>query len=201
MHHTFRPRTGLFACGLWALLGVVWLVFAAKGGVGQFFTELPFVVFFSTIVYGTCGRPVVLVSDDDVLLRNVVRDVRIPWPALDGIATQYALALTTKDGKKYNAWAAPASGRFSAAKVSQADLRALKWRESDGPLPSSATLRSDSGSAAAIVKLSWNRAKERLGATTDEGRTSAEISWAVPTLTVMAISGAASVISLVNAVG
>lgn len=182
---------------------MVWLVFAIKGGVGQFFTELPIVVFLSTVVWGTCGRPVVVVSEDEVLLKNVVRDVHIPWAALDGIATQYALALTTKDGKKYNAWAAPASGRFSAAKVSQEDLRALKWRESDGPLPSSATLRSDSGAAAAIVKLNWNRAKERLAATAAPGtsttpdQTSAEIRWDVVTLAVLAVSGVASVIALV----
>lgn len=201
VRHTFRPRTGLFACGLWAVVALVWLFYAARDGFGVFLVQLPLVVFSSTLVWATCGRPIVIVSDTDVLLKNVFNDIRIPWAALAEISTKYSLTLLTKDGKKFNAWAAPASGRFGAAKVTQADLRTLRWDESDGPLPSSSTLRSDSGAAAAIVRVNWTRANElaeanaAAGLQPDDVR-SAERRWDVVILALLAVSAAASAIAL-----
>jgi hypothetical protein len=55
-------------------------------------------------------RPAVVVDDSGVELRNVLRDVFLPWSAIDAIDTRYALTLIS-DGRRYQSWSATASGR------------------------------------------------------------------------------------------
>lgn len=191
IRHDFRPRTGLVACGLWAVVTLVWFVLAAISGVGNLLNQLPWMVGSATLVWATCGRPRVIVNDEEVLLKNVFRDVHIPWSMLKEIGTQYALTLTTTDGRKFNAWAAPAGGRFGAAKVTQSDLRVLQWDEADGPLPSSATLRSDAGSAAAIVRITWKKVK---AAGLPEGTQQVRIEPLLPILVLLAASVVGAVV-------
>ena len=123
----FRPRTGLAACGLWAVLGMVWLVLAARSGWSELLREAPFVAFISVVVYAVFGRPLILVRSRDVLLRNVIRDVSIPYSTIAAIDTQYALTITTTDGRRHQAWAAPASGRLGAARVTEEERKSLSW--------------------------------------------------------------------------
>lgn len=196
----FRPRTTYLVTGFWAVVAVVWLYQASRFGFGEFLAQIPFVAFVSTAVYATCGRPLVAVRPHGVLLRNVVRDVVVPWGALDQIGTQYALTLTTTDGRRFTAWAAPAASRFSTTRATPSDLKSVQWDDADGPIPASASLRSDSGAAAAVVRRIWNHAKDAgpaaMGPTAAGPAT---VIWVMPVIATLAGTLVATVLSIVLA--
>ena len=173
---------------MWAVVTVIWLILAAKSGIGDLVTQFPLAAFLATVVYATCFRPLVAVGTDGVLLRNVIRDVSVPWGALTAISTQYALTLTTAGGQKFSAWAAPAASRFSTARATPSDLKTVQWDEADGEIPASASLRSDSGAAAAVVRRVWLRAKED-GALAD---TEPAVHWVTPVIAALAVTLAAT---------
>lgn len=57
--------------------------------------------------YAVLWAPYVEVDDGGVLLRNVLRTVHLPWPAIQEVDGRYGLRLDTAYGR-FNAWAAPA---------------------------------------------------------------------------------------------
>jgi hypothetical protein len=151
----FRPRTGLVACALWAALAVVWLAIELPTGWASAAARLPLIGAISTVVYAVFYRPRVIVSGDDVLVVNVIRDIDIPFRALADVQTQYALTLTTVDGRRFQAWAAPASGRIGASRVTEEERKTLSWNGSMDEIPASASLRSDAGAAAVAIRRRW----------------------------------------------
>ena len=68
---------------------------------------------FVLAAWATFWRPCVVVSDAGVRLVNVSRTIDVPWPALQGIETRWALTLVTAYGR-FTAWGAPAPGAYSA---------------------------------------------------------------------------------------
>jgi hypothetical protein len=150
-----RPWTGIAACAIWAVFGGLWLLAAVGSGWPAVLRQAPVVALISTVVYAIFGRPRVIVARDDVLLRNVVRDVSIPYSAISGIDTQYALTVTTVDGRRHQAWAAPAGGRIRATRVTEEERKALTWTGPLDEIPSSAGLRSDAGAAAVAIRRKW----------------------------------------------
>lgn len=104
-----------------------------------------------------CSVARVVVSAWGVVLRNVLRDVHIPFEALADIGTQYALTLTTVDGHRFQAWAAPAAGRLGAARMTEEERKALTWSGPLDEIPSSAALRSDAGAVAVVIRRRWQR--------------------------------------------
>lgn len=159
----FRPTTGLAACALWAVVGAAWLVLAALSGWSELARQAPAVIGLSAAVYAVCWRPRVIVGTDEVQLRNVVRDVTIPYTAISGIDTQYTLTIATTDGRRHQAWAAPAGGRFGAARVTDEERKSLSWSGPVEEIPSSAGLRSDAGAAAVAVRRRWQAVLEQDG--------------------------------------
>lgn len=146
------------------VIAVVWLLVAARDGLWALVLQLPVIAFVGVALYVFCIRPIVAVGKDGVYLRNVVRNVWVPWGALAEISTQYALTLTMRDGARTQAWAAPAPSRFSAARATPSDLASIGWDDDDPP-PASASLRADSGAAAVVVRRAWAAAQQddRLG--------------------------------------
>ena len=65
------------------------------------------------IVYVLCLRPGLVAGDDAVLMRNPLRDVRVPWAALDTVDVTDALRLHAGD-RKYRSWALQESSRARA---------------------------------------------------------------------------------------
>jgi hypothetical protein len=138
-------------------VGWAWLA-VRDGGVGGLVRQLPPMALAATVVYAVLVRPAVMVDGAGVRLRNVLRDVEVPWPALAGVSTRFALTLHTHDGRQLRAWAAPASGRHVDARLTAGDVRALGW-DADDELPTaSASTASPSGVAAAWVRREWRRA-------------------------------------------
>nr|WP_297425594.1 PH domain-containing protein [uncultured Actinotalea sp.] len=84
------------------------------------------------VVWATLGRPAVEVSDGEVVLVNVTRTVRIPWPLLDRAEARWSLEVHTTDGRRWTAWAAPrgsaAGGAMRAARGrGTAEGDRLRW--------------------------------------------------------------------------
>jgi hypothetical protein len=102
---TYRPR-------LAPMMAVVWYLIAAFGGYdlvrrGQG-REIPIglaVLALITVgVYAIAQRPAVIAGPSGVLLRNVLRDVWLPWHAVKKIESRWSLSLATED-KSYGSWA------------------------------------------------------------------------------------------------
>lgn len=86
----------------------------------------------TVLVWATLGRPEVQVSDGEVVLVNVTRTVRIPWPLLDRAEARWSLEVHTADGRRWTAWAAPrssaAAGAMRAARGrGAAEGNRLRW--------------------------------------------------------------------------
>lgn len=102
--------------------------------------------------------PAVVISDDGVTLRNPVRTVDVPWPALVTVDTKYALTLVTA-AARYSAWSAPAPGLFSVQRAQPDHVRGLP-ETTYGPAGSvrpGDLAYSDSGTAAYLVRQRWGR--------------------------------------------
>jgi hypothetical protein len=102
---TFRPR-------LAPMLAVTWYVIAAFGaydlirrGDGR---EVPvglvILALITIVVYAIAQRPAVIAGPSGVLLRNVVRDVWLPWHAVKSIEAKWSLSVATQD-RTFVSWA------------------------------------------------------------------------------------------------
>jgi len=96
------------AAALAALVGS-----AASGGIDELvrFGAIP--VLALVVVWALFWYPQVEVSDGEIVLRNVLRTVRIPWPTFRGADTRLSLTIETTDGT-FTAWAAPARSGLAA---------------------------------------------------------------------------------------
>ena len=101
-----RVLTVLTAVGSLAVL----VGTTASGGVHELLRFGAMPVLALVVVWALFWHPQVEVSDGEIVLRNVLRTVRIPWPTFRGADTRWALTVETSDGS-FTAWAAPAGAR------------------------------------------------------------------------------------------
>ena len=109
---------------------------AASGGLGELLRYGAIPVLGLVVVWALFWYPHVEVSDGEIVLRNVLRTVRIPWPTFRGADTRLSLTIDTTDGR-FTAWAAPArsamGARAEAATVRGPQLAPRRGRDgSDG---------------------------------------------------------------------
>ena len=106
---TFRSR-------LAPMMAVAWYVIAAFGawdlirrGDGR---EVPIglvsLALITIVVYAMGQRPAVIAGPSGVLLRNVVRDVWLPWHAVKRIEATWSLSMATED-RTFGSWAVSGS--------------------------------------------------------------------------------------------
>ena len=143
-------------------------------------------------------RPLVLVSDAGVELRNPFRSIGVPWDALAHVDTKYALTLITDHGR-FAAWAAPAPGVWGARNARPEHLDGLP-ETSYGPARSvrpGDLKHTDSGQAAALVRSRWADAlasgRAHAGRT-EETPVAKRIAW--PELATTLVLAAASAVTL-----
>src|ERR1035437_8919202 len=103
--HAFRQRSSVWlavisgVAGLLLLLSLVWS-----------WSEYPrplfgaWVLFGMAVAWSVFVRPAVLIDAQGVTIRNIVRDVHIPWAALTDVTTRWNLKVMA-GGQGYNAWA------------------------------------------------------------------------------------------------
>jgi len=74
--------------------------------------------------YAVMWLPYVEVSEGGVVLRNVLRTVHLPWPAIEEVDGRYGLRLDTVYGR-FTAWAAPAPGGRDRMRGADSEAAAL----------------------------------------------------------------------------
>ncbi|MGV8977615.1 MAG: PH domain-containing protein [Cellulomonas sp.] len=86
---------------------------AASGGLSELLRYGAIPLVGLVVVWALFWYPQVDVSDGEIVLRNVLRTVRIPWPTFRGADTRLSLTIETTDGR-FTAWAAPARSALGA---------------------------------------------------------------------------------------
>jgi hypothetical protein len=118
--------------------------------------------------------PQVEVSEDVVVIKNVLRSYRIPISAIARIDTRWALALYLPGGKRITSWSATAPGRHASIFASR-DL-GQHLPESTylaGTVRPGDLVNTDSGAAAATIRRYWEAQQERGSTVTEK----VSISW------------------------
>lgn len=103
--HLIRQRSPL---GLAAACGVTGLVLLVS--MSWQWAEHPeplfaaWVIFILAVVWSLFVRPAVLLDEDGVTIRNVVRDIHIPWVRVTDVECRWSLKVFVGD-RAYTAWA------------------------------------------------------------------------------------------------
>jgi len=170
VYEEFRPGFGRGLTVVIAVGALISLAFIARtGSLRDVLLTLPWLGLVITCCWAVFWRPCVIVSDAGVRLVNVTRTIDVPWPALRGVETRYALTLDTEYGK-FAAWAAPAPGAGPALRTSmrsrsprRADREPADGSTADGQV-AGATMGeiegTSSGDAATIVRRRWERLRD-----------------------------------------
>ena len=103
--HLIRQRSPLglaAACGVTGLVLLVSMAFQWAEHPEPLFAG--WVVFILAVVWSLFVRPAVLLDEDGVTLRNVVRDIHIPWGQVTDVEFRWNLKVLVGD-RPYTAWA------------------------------------------------------------------------------------------------
>lgn len=141
------------ALAVWALAATV----GAAALVGDNLVVLPTLAFASLAAWYGLWLPGFDITDDGLLVRNVLHRSYVPWSALVHVSTKYALTLHTPNGE-VPVFAAPQPGRFAALRAKRAARRA--GDEVHGVRPGD-LLGTESGDAAAVVRDRWDRLRRQ----------------------------------------
>lgn len=157
---TFRPG---FARGITiaaVVLAAVAIVWTAAEDPAAGLRTTPAFLLLPTAVWALYWRPAVVVSDGGVELRNVLRTVELPWPAIQRIDFEYALTLHTVHGA-YAAWAVPAPSRTAAAHTTRRFMQSQPETAYDaGGLRPGRPAGTSSGDAAAYLRRRWEALRD-----------------------------------------
>jgi hypothetical protein len=105
MRHTYRQRSSLGLAAVCGVTGAVLLLSLVRN-----WADYPRPVLVSWVLFGLAltwvifVRPAVLLDIEGVTLRNVVRDVHIPWTRLTYVESRWNLKVFVED-RGYTAWA------------------------------------------------------------------------------------------------
>lgn len=159
---TLRPRFGQVMTVIVALIVVAALVsFLVVGDLVGLLRSVWVLLLLAYGIWLLFWSPSVTIDPAGVVIRNLVRERRVTWPAITRIDTKYALTLYT-DAGRVSAWAAPAPGRAPASGVSQDDLRRLPESTygAGGSIRPGDLPTTDSGQASLIVRMRWEELRD-----------------------------------------
>jgi Bacterial PH domain len=196
---TLRPRFGQVLTVIVGLICsaalVTYVVIGDFAGLARYAWPLLLVAFLSWMLFWS---PSLTVDPGGVVIRNLLREHRVSWPAILRIDTKYALTLYTNRGK-YTAWSAPAPSILATTRATRSDLKSLPESTygagggiRPGDLPTS-----DSGLAGFLVRQKYEALRDagHLDKAVVEGR-GVTTRWLLPNAIVLAILVASSVVSL-----
>jgi hypothetical protein len=167
---SFRPAFGrvlTVAVGVVAVLGLIGLV------VGDDLENLlrfgVWFVLLVAVIIALYWVPAVEVLEHEVVVRNPLSTWHVPWPAIQRIDTKWALTLYTR-AARIEAWAAPASGRYTVFTLGPGDTKVSESARLAGSIRPGDTLSSESGAAANHIRRYWELLRDDgLLDTPDEG--------------------------------
>ena len=184
----YRPLVSRIATAGYAAFALWWAVDDLVTGDGRRIAVAgPVMLAIGAAAYGLFWRPAVVIDDEGVELRNIVRNVRVPWALLEGVETKYALTLFVGE-RRFRSWAAGAPGRPAPlAQPSAIERSVAREHHPTGDaaaVRSSRSLRGDSGAAAFMVEQRWEE-RRHLPAPADAA-VSVRWEWIWPAATVAA---------------
>ncbi|MFF0573952.1 hypothetical protein [Streptosporangium saharense] len=111
MKQAFRSRAA-------QVLGWVWMAFAAFNAVDlvvryngpSSMAAGAVLAVLTAAVFVTCLRPVTLLGEEGVLVRNPLRNFFVPWRLVDDVTVSHSITITSGD-RKVRCWTPQASGR------------------------------------------------------------------------------------------
>jgi hypothetical protein len=160
----YRPLMARVAAAGYAGFALWWAVDDLRtGDEARISVVGPVLLALGAVVYGLFWRPAVVIDDEGVELRNILRDLRVPWALLEGVETKFALTLVVGE-RRYQSWAAAAPGRPAPlAPHPAANREAARDHHPTGDaaaVRSSRSLRGDSGAAAFMVERRWEERRD-----------------------------------------
>lgn len=157
---TYQPGSARsLTIGVAAVAAVALLV-TALDDAGAALRYLPVFSVVPVAVWAFYGRPAVVISDGGVELRNVLRTVELPWPAIQRIETKYALTLETAYGP-FTAWAAPVPSRTAAAHATRSTMQHQpESAYAAGGLRPGDLAGTASGDAAGYIRRRWEALRD-----------------------------------------
>ncbi|MDF1479506.1 PH domain-containing protein [Leifsonia sp. H3M29-4] len=157
---SFRPTFG-------RVLSIVTAVIAALGlggfvVAGDWLSLLRYgwaLLLLIALAFALFWFPRLDVAEHEVTVVNVFVTEHVPWPAIQGVDTKYALTLHLPGGRKVTAWASPAPNRYGAQVGASSETR-LAARDGmtsvrPGDLPST-----PSGAAALVIRSHWEQLRD-----------------------------------------
>lgn len=149
---------------LWAVAALLFVLDALRrGDLRDKVVVLAAVVAASAVVYALAYRPAVVVDDDAVLLRNVVRDIRIPWSAVTDVEREWVLTIEAGQ-RRYVAWAVSARNPARAGRAARGEAGMLPGvampRIGDSPADSAHQVAPGRPSEEVLER--WLRRRERV---------------------------------------
>lgn len=157
----YRPEFGRF---LTVFIGVICaaglLVLTLDRGLDGLLAAGAWLVLPAYVTWALFWRPEVVVDDGGVVLVNVLRTIRLPWPSIQRIDTKWALTLYTAYGT-YPAWAAPAPSRRAVRRLTADQAKHLpKSTYGPGGIRPGDLPESPSGQAALTVRRHWESLRD-----------------------------------------
>lgn len=157
---SFRPAFGRVLTITMALIAIGALIgFVVAGDVAGLLRYGWWLLLLAALTWALYWMPVVEVLEHEVSIRNPLSTWHVPWPAIQRIDTKWALTLYTPRGK-IEAWAAPASGRYTVFTLGPEDTRVSETARLAGSIRPGDTLSSESGAAANQIRRHWEQLRD-----------------------------------------
>lgn len=157
---SFRPAFGRVLTVTMAIIALGALMgFVVAGDVAGLLRFGWWLVLLAALAWALYWMPEVDVQEHEVIVRNPLSTWHVPWPAIQRIDTKWALTLYTPRGR-IEAWAAPASGRFTVFSIGPDDTRVSESARLAGSIRPGDALSSDSGAAANHIRRHWEELRD-----------------------------------------
>ena len=197
MKHVYRQRSSLGLAAVCAATGVILLQSLARN-----WADYPRPVLVALVLFGLAAtwaifvRPAVLLDVGGVTVRNVVRDVHIPWTTLTHVQTRWNLKVFAGD-RGFTAWAISSPvGRPSGASGGRFRVLSPRRLEKQFGIDAARSATPEKVTAAAIAR-SIEQAKQeyddavaqgRLSGVADSGVSVTWVPWVMAALLVPAVA-------------
>ena len=143
---TFRPISGVIGAYIaYTLITIMVIQSVLIGTLHEGITAITWGVLIGTGIYLVMHRPKIILFDEGITIVNPLHSFTIGWDKVENIGAKYTLTISFDD-RTINAWAAPASGRYSSRALHSSDVKGLGI-EQNGSVAAAHSPRSDSGAA------------------------------------------------------
>lgn len=157
---SFRPAFGRVLTIVIAVIGAGALIgYLATGDLAGILRSGWLLLLMVALVWALYWMPRVEVLEHAVIVRNPFSTWHVPWAAIQRIDTKWALTLYT-ERRRVEAWAAPASGRYTVFRLGPDDVKVSESARVAGAIRPGDTLSSESGAAANHIRRHWEQLRD-----------------------------------------